>query len=532
MSKNLLLILGLLLCGLAFSSRAEAGLDPIVTGGWTQPNLAYGNGNMIVNGRFNNLLAVFASSTTQYGNSDIIVEKYDPLTATWMDHQLTMDGFSYQPTVAMDSSGLAVVAWVNRSYVIPSLWYAYQTQVNCESCWSQPQEIVFLGGEPSIAAENGIVHLTWTTRDRVHYTTFPMAAPPFSPILLGDVVDTVNCANTGFYQPSIALSHPPCGPLIVRIAALLVSNEQSTVGPCHATDTKSGPRVYEQDNTLAWSQVFQEVVSDPAPGQSLPAPVSISLNANRLTGDFYLAWSEEQNQVARTRTVHGKGANWDASQLIDNQQHHVHVAAKGAGNAGHFRLAVSDPDWSTNGYSQTGKWSGGGLNWTGSSLPIPDSIRPFIAYPQALYWNRCGRDDDGNNMLSEIKIYTGAGSTILPPTDMATDLSQTGVLSCRLATLPDGAVPGPHCFDVNLSVSRMSRPEGGDAVLVDAGDYAIVTQLSATGAEITTLAGDTIQATWSAGDVISSWDNGFAITAPRESLKLTSKNARFHVQGQ
>lgn len=520
------LALGLLLAVSTPQNRAEAAsLAPILSGYWNMPNLEYANGNKVAVGRFNHLYTVLATSTLQYGNSDIEFVDYDPVSATWTDYQLTFDGMSYQPTVAVDTTGRAVVAWINRSCLIPTIYYAYQSVLNCPTCWSQPKQITFQGAEPAIAAEGGVVHLTWTTRDRVQYMSFPTISPPSASVSMGNVVDVSNCANTQFYQPSIALAHPPCSPLSVRISALLIANEQQTVGTCHTADTKAGPRVYERDNTtLAWSQVFQEVVSNPAPNQQNPVAISSSMNANRLTGDFYLAWSDEQNLAPRTWVGHGKGTAWDLSQPIDNQRHHVHVGAKGGGSTGHFRLAVSDPGWSTGAYSETGRWNGG-LTWTGPSITIPDSTYGFVGHPQALYWSRCA-----SSTLSEVKIYTEAGWTTAPQTEVATDWSQTGPVNCRLISIGD-AIPFPNCFETHLSIAQMVAAGGGrEMVLVDFGDSIAAARLSETGAQLTTLDGGTIQATWAPGEILSSWENGFTIATRRDSIHFSSTDAHFTVE--
>jgi hypothetical protein len=528
------LALALLVGGLTLQSRADAALDPTLPGYWTQPSLAAANGNKLSVGRFNHMHAVFANADPNTVTSDIwyMDMTYDTSNATdpylWTENQLTFDGLSSSPALAVDGSGLAVVVWVTRPTLASSLgaiYYARQTTLNCPTCWSPPKQIVSLGDEPSIATERGTVHVAWTSGDRVQYTSFPAAAPPASPLWLGEVADSTNCPATRFHQPSIALAHPPCSPVSVRIAALLTADEQATAGSCHSASTQSGPRVYERDaSTQVWSTVFQEVTSDPASNQAMPVATSISLSASRLTGDFYLAWSDQQNLASRTRVGHGKGTAWDVSQLIDSQSHHVHVAARGSVYAGQFRLAVAGPAWSTGAYTQTGKWNGT-LSWTGPAINLPDTAYPLVGHPQALYWSRCA-----GNQLREVRTFTEASLWNSGGyTEMAIDPSLASPVNCHVGA-PIG-IPFPNCFPTAILIAQM-LPAGGSSggVVVDFGDTAVLTKLTSTGAELTTLSGAVIQVTWSPGDVLYSWETGFAVATSRSSLQFTSKDARFTVE--
>jgi hypothetical protein len=530
-----------LLAGSTFAGRAEAAsLDPIypTNYGYTQPSLDFGNANKIAVGKLNQIHAVFADADSQAATSNIVYEWYDPLAqvanqpSVWEDHMLTSDGVSYLPALAVDSDGLAVVVWVSKptpQSTLGSIWYTYQTGWSCYFCWSTPQKLVYYGTEPSIAVENHVVYVAWTTRDRVQFTTFQKAAPPSTPLWLGDVVDFTNCPNSQFHQPSIAFVRPPCAALSIRIAALYAADEQSSGGSCHDANTHAGPRVYERDNTTtAWSEntfLPAEVASDSSPNQQNPVPVSLSLSANRLTGEFFLAWSDELDSVTRTRLGHGGGATWDFTSL-DTLGHHVHVAAQGGGATGKFRLAVSDQNgWSTGAYTQTGKWSGGVLSWTGAAAQIADASLPRVEHPQALYWSRCAL-----NQRRDMKVYTEADDFVQDGlSQAATDLSQPVAANCHVISTAD-AIPFPNCWATLISIAPMHQPGGADAVVVDLGDDASAIKLSETGAEITTLSGGTILATWQAGDILASWENGFAVATPRASVRFSSTNTRFSIE--
>lgn len=528
---SLRLLFCLLLCGPSVRVEA-AGLTGVLPGYFNQPNLESANGNKIVVGKFNHLHAVMTSWDPSFLNSDVYYTEmvYDSSPSAtdpyvWSYDQISFDTYSSQPAVASGSDGQPVVVWVSKACATNPLGAIYYSR-RTSSGWSTPRQIVALGAEPAIAIEGTTVHLAWTTGDRVEYASFPTSAPPSMPLWMGEVADVSNCPGTRFHQPSIAFVYPPCGTLSVRIAALLTSNEQANPGICHAAATQAGPKVYERDvNTQAWSTVYQDLTSDPAANQPDPVAVSMSMNANRVTGDFYLAWSYEQNQTSYTKAGHGNGANWDVPQVIDPQSRHVHVAAKTGGGAGQFRLALSDTGWSTNAYTQTGKWSGG-LTWTGPIVNLPDFANnyPLVGHPQALYWRRCA-----SNTLREMTAYTEASywNPSINNPDVAIDPTTTNPVSCYLVA---DVLPMPHCFTQLISLAQVVHAGGGNEVLVDLGDTAVVTKVSETGAEITTVAGGTIQATWLPGEVLYTWENGFAINTRRDSLRFTSKDTEFRIE--
>jgi hypothetical protein len=534
--------LALLACGLALAGRLEAGtLDPILPTnyGYVHPGLDLGNASKVAVGRANQINAVLADVDSQNGTSNILFEWYDPLNqianqpSVWEDYTLTSNGTSYLPALAVDSDGTAVVVWVSKpsaQSVLGSLWYTYQTSVNCSYCWSTPRQIVYYGTEPSLIIDSHVVYMAWTTRDRVQFTSFPKTAPPSAPLWLGDVVDFTNCPNSQFHQPAIAYVRVPCDPLSLKIATLYAADEQATAGPCHDASTHVGPRIYERDNaTTAWSEIAlqpAQIATDSTPGQPFPLPISLSLSATRMTGDFFLAWSDEIDSVKRTQLGHGNGSTWDFTPL-DTLGHHVHVAAQGGGAAGKFRLAVSDQNgWSTGAYTQTGKWSGGTLSWTSGSTQIAGGSLPEVENPQAFYWSRCSA-----NQRREIKVYTEADDNVTwdPFSQAATDLSQPVSANCHLINIGD-AIHLPNCWTVLISISQMHQLSGRDAVVVDLGDSVSAISLTDAGAAITTLGGGTIQATWQPGDLIASWDTGFAVATPRSSVQFSSKDTRFEVQ--
>jgi hypothetical protein len=540
-------VLGLLALGLASAGPLQASsIDPIL--GYNvapvQPSLELGNGNKVAVGKFNHVHAVLANVDSQAVPpiSDIVYEHFDPTiqaagspTASnpsqWDDYQLTTNGTSYLPAFALDTDGRAVVAWVSKptpTSALGSIWYRYQTGLNCASCWSGPQQIVYYGTEPSITAENGTVYLAWTTLDRVQFTSFPKGSAPATPLWLGDVVDFTNCPGSKFRQPSIAFAHVPCDPLSLKIAVLFAANEQSSGGSCHDAITHVGPRVYERDDTTtAWSEVAftpSPLASSSAGSQPDPTAISLSFNASRLSGDFFLAWSDELVSGKRTWLGHGKGTAWDFTPL-DNLGHHVHVAAKSSAGAD-FRLAVSDQQgWSTGAYTETGKWTGGSLSWTGAAITIPAGIYGHVQHPQALYWSRCV-----SHLFQEMKTYTEADDYLFDPlSSVATDLAAPVSSSCPILTGP--VVMVPPCLLTHISISHLAPAGGGDAVLVDLGDAAVITSLDKSGATLAALGGGTIQVTWEPGDVLAAWDNGFMIATRHESIRFASYDrASFDVE--
>lgn len=385
-----LLLLGILAC--MSSNLAAQGLTALSTlSGYDMWNsLDYGNGDKVTQGLCNTLHVVWR-------NGDLI--KYSTsatgLPGSWSTPELVAPGIpAAQPAIASDSSGTLVVAFVaypgasgvGRIYYARKAWGA--------SSWTYA-EVVSSGTQPDIEAREGRVHLTWTTFNRVQYTSFSTSSPP-APLALGEEIEVSDCPGTGFVRPSVTLVRESCK-LVPKVAYLRYGDERSNPNPsCTSLTTEVGPRVCARNPVSGtWGLEYSDMVNTTLPAVGVQA-VSLSMNAQYKSGHTFLAWSDTSNGTARTRLAHGIAGAWDAINFSAVPMH-AHVAVKPTSFLGDYRMAWSHRDGyypfaGGTGSFRTGKWTTGPAPvW---SEPSPVAIGATtggaaIGSPQATYWGGC-----------------------------------------------------------------------------------------------------------------------------------------------
>ncbi len=497
------------------TAQSSAGLQYLFPFQWGSRPLEHSNGNKIVVGRFNSLHAVYQSgsfiryTTTLDGTS-------------WTTPVILSDSLpSKLPAIGVDSVGNVGVVWVSNPGAdgLGALRYAYKPATS--TVWTTVT-LTPSGTEPAIVGHGSSMHVAWTSVQMVQYTSFPTLAPPTSPLMTGEILESSSCPNTGFRKPSITLVASPCKPPVPRVAYLYYSDEQNTVGLCQSLETVIGPHVCERNNTSAtWSLIYSNDTESTV--DSSVEPISCSISANFATGHTVLAWSDQQSGTARTMLARGQGGTWAAS-TFDTQRHHVHVRANGSisAPATQFRLAwtgaagFSDEFFSPNAYWNTATWTGAAPVWTGA-VEIGDGFGS-IGRPQTVFWKRCSQ-----SQYATTNAYFEADGGCLS-VSLATDYLSGG--TCPSAPIP--GISASPCQKFSLAVA-LQKVGTGTHTLVDTQEIGTVTRTTSTSATITTNAGGTVTATWSQGNLVSSWDNGFTITAPRSTLRFLSRDTSFSV---
>lgn len=471
----------------------------------SQP-FAHSNGQKIVTGRYNILHLVYEDEGNIYytQSSDGLAWSAPTVLACGNPGRL--------PAIGADSSGKLAVVWVDDTTT--SLQYVYYNG----STWSMPATIVADGDEPSIAVRGGQSYLTWRTgaADRIRYAQFPIATST----LLGsfETVDLASCATDNYRLPSIALTLDPCKPAIPVIGYLY-----SRTSPCMA-GSSIGPRVCKRDNSLGtWSMTWQ----DPRTSASTAVEsISLSLASRYSARQLYVAYSDVQGGVARTRLGHGNsnGWSWSAPATIDAFPRHIHVRANEAGNSpvGTFRIARA-LDGSTGADFRDGVWSTAAAPtwstaWTGTSGPP-------AARPHAHFWKRCASGTQTSLfMIGEDDLCLCPGA---PPTYIAAEVDQQS--PCP----PNGplvALPYP-CKYPSVAVGVHVGPGLEPVTVVDVSEAGVVKSIDNKGAIISTENGGRIDVTWSAtGKVLAYSDTTFSLNAPVDSVRFTSSTDRFSVE--
>lgn len=470
-------------------------------------SLAHSNGQKIVTGLGNKLHMVF---------EDNGVIKYSQSTdgTTWFGPAVLACGSPGRlPAIAADPAGKLAVVWVDDATT--SLQYVYYDGAT----WSMPMMIVSDGDEPSIVARSGKVHLAWrpAAADSIEYASFAITAPAL--ITASETVDQAACGNDTYRLPSITLSLDPCNPPIPVIGYLF-----HTTSPCVMGST-IGPRVCKRDNVLnTWGMTWQDPRSSAATSVQ---PISLSVSSRFSARQIYVAYSDVQNGVARTKLGHGVGTTWtwDAPETIDAQQRHIHVRANESNSSpvGTFRLAreyyggysidYRDGVWASPNPAPT--WS---TAWTGISFPS-------ATRPHAHWWKRCS-----GGWQTELKLIAEEDlSLCIPCPDPMIGAEIDQVNPCSPGT------PGPilsyPCKHIAVALATLFSPGGGPGVtVIDATNAGVIKGFTDKGATITTDTGGRIDVTWGqGGKVVESSDSTLSITAPADSVRFSSSTVRFTV---
>ncbi|MDX1999197.1 MAG: hypothetical protein SF066_15885 [Thermoanaerobaculia bacterium] len=475
--------------------------------GYGSQSLAHSNGQKVVTGLGNKLHMVWED----YG-----VIKYSQSTdgLTWFGPTVLACGSPGRlPAIAADPAGKLAVVWVDDPTT--SLQYVYYDGAT----WSMPMTIVNDGDEPTIAARSGKVHLAWrpAAADSIQYANFTLTTPAL--ITASETVDQAACGNDTYRLPSIALSLDPCNPPIPVIGYLF-----HTTNPC-AVNSTIGPRVCKRDNTLGtWGMTWQDPRTHPT--STSVEPISLSVSSRFSARQIYVAYSDVQNGVARTKLGHGVGTTWtwDTPETIDAQERHIHVRANESNSSpvGTFRLAreyyesyatdYRDGVWAT---TAAPTWS---TAWTGVSGPP-------ATRPHAHWWKRCS-----GGWQTDLKLIAEEDLAVC----IGCSGPSIGAEVDQVNPCPPSS-PGPilsyPCKHHAVALATLFSPGGGAGVtVIDATNAGVIKSFTDKGAIITTDTGGRIDVTWGQGaKVVESSDSTLSITAPADSVRFSSSTVRFTV---
>ncbi len=481
--------------------------------GFGYRSLEHSNGNKIMVGRFNSLHAV-------YQDGSIIKYTTSADGASWSApaNLSISSGASDHGSIAIDSSGNIGVVWVANPNAsgVGALYYASKT--HAATAWN----VVSLGvngAEPAITGRGTTMYLTWTTVQMVQYASFPTLTPG---ALAVEILESTSCANTGFRKPSITLIQNPCYPPVPRVGDLFYSDEQGSGGSCASLNTQIGPHVCQRNNvTNTWALIYNNTLTSGAAGSV--DPISLSISANFNTGNTFLAWSDEQNGVARTMLAHASPNTWTAS-TFDSDRHHVHVRANGASNAPatQFRLAWTggggwDEFFSWDTYYDTATWVGAAPTF-GGSVHLSD-YGGWTGRPQGVFWKRCA-----SGQYSTTQAYFEAEG-VCTSKFVATDFEST-------SPCPPSS-PGPIvAYPCKHHIALVARMPLGYTVgtAIDTTDLGVITRIDRSTAYVTTDKGQVVTISWRGGEVVDSSDTSLILSAPIDAVTLSGREVQMEVK--
>lgn len=501
-----------LLAALTWGASASAQLlYPVTTtnswGGYT-----FSNGDKVAKGRFNTLHTVW---------EDGALVKYSTSSngMWWTAPEIVAPGLpAAMPAISSDYNGTLAVVFVGNPDAdgLGSIYYAYKT-LNCMG-WTV-QKVVDSGTQPDIEARGGNVHLTWTTFQRVQYTTFPTTSPPPS-MALGEEIEFTACPGTGFVRPSVALVRESCE-LVPKVGYLRYSDETDNPdAACASLVTEVGARVCARDQVAGtWALEYSDLTTATAPAEGVE-PYSLSMNAQYSVGNTFLAWSDASDGTARTRLAHGRNGTWDAIDHSTEKQH-VHVEAKRNSVDGDFRFAWISSEWldpwvpfiDLDGQFRTGQWhSGLSPTWTDpTSTWIADAFGGSLAgQPNAIFWGKCsGGSYDTVEVLSEVEevCFSQGISSHVTEDQSCPGITAVGIDPCNkhyaVFTVSEAG-------ETHVDVDELGSPvEFGQGWA----NYQVRTRQGS----------GWVRLTWDRGRLASTWDGGFSLDDADATVRLEAQ---------
>lgn len=500
----------------------------VAASGVSDPELEHSNGDKIVRGRWNQLHAVYQ----RFGQVLYVTSSNGQ---TWSS-PVTV-GFGTLPAVAADHGGTVAVAFVANN----TLFYAYrtfnQTSFTTVALAAGAQEV-------AIVARNAQVHLAWSTGNRVRYATFPTSSPPSQLTLATETIAQTSCPNTSYSRPAITLVGQPCTTYHIPVVGyLFASAEQTNSTPsCQKAYTEVGPRVAERQLPSGWLQTFDGVRQD-AIANGTVLPVSLSLSGDFVARDVFLAWSDQQNNSARTVLAKGRPGNFQTATL-DAQRRHVHVRA--ANDAlqprGRFRLAwiggsllSSNPfpfqEWDS--FERDGSWTGAGsLSWTTSPLRLSGIGGALAGRTQALFWERLDpvtcQLQQQETAFYEIEVaYAQEKLVTYEPPLAAWPVRRMDSWACP----PRSGGGGPP----TVAIARRAAAPDSDPALpattwVDLEEVGRLGEIREDGLDFETFDGELVAVHWAAGTkLVTAWPGGFVIDGPPEAVEFSGAVDSFEV---
>jgi hypothetical protein len=311
---------------------------------------------------------------------------------TWSTITTIDSASAYKPAIAAASNGTLGVLYIrdatasmNSTFTEPEgdVYYRWKSSA---AGWSTAFKVTSdassqVARAPTITAHGTTMHMAWASADSVHYLSFPAAQ--IAPLATAASIQPTTPCFRQIDFPSIAASDDDAGTgAVVRIAYYQQDSGCATAG--------FGWIVDEKPAMGYWNTVHQSY--DP---WTTGAPFSLSLVANKTTGDFYLVTSHT-NAYLDSTDLHYQNANdhnstWRSEQILPRFSV-VDVATTMKGCDPILRIVYSDfqngGGWNGPTYYRTGIWAGAAAaapTWTNAA---PVLLDPNGSFGTALFWEK------------------------------------------------------------------------------------------------------------------------------------------------
>lgn len=524
-SPRLALLLGLAALALLFVSPPAAATPTWVAPDVYSQSLAHGNANKIIVGRANTLHAVYVSAGRLYYTTSADGQEWNEQLV-----DSTLGVVASAPSITVDSMNRVGIVWVANADANGLGLLRFSRRIS--NAWNTIGFTNAIGAEPASISQGTRVHVTWTNRTHVYYTSLLTNGVPDPRRTVEEIPPsppTAQCPGTSFHLPAIALVSDPCKPAIVRVAYLFVSDQQNAGGVCTLPDTKIGPRVSQLDNgTQDWSVVYDAVQSS-SQNPGTVEPIALSMSANFSSGSTVLAWSDVQNGVARTRLAMRQPAGW-VTTSFDNAKHHVHVRASSglSAPAAEFRLAsggtMTNPFFAATSYWRSASWTGATPTWDAPNLI--DNNGSSTGRPQALVWKRCALGNLSKTNVGFEALFTA------PPFAavwIGTDYSSL-TAPCPQPVVASATPCAQQPVAQLWSFTIGTGVDGPKGAIVDLNDFGVVSEVGVGWAVARAPNGKIARVTWSGGEALANSDTTLTLSAPPAAVSVVGEGFSLAVQ--
>ncbi|MCP3061105.1 hypothetical protein LXT21_20195 [Myxococcus sp. K38C18041901] len=290
--------------------------------------------------------------------------------AIWTPPMAVDSNAALAPSITLYGNGNVGIVYLRAGAGGPGNHHVYYRSRSRTGVWSAPFKVTSdytseYVQSTSIDGLGDLVYLAWSSKNYINYLSFPGAQA--SPLATSYTINlSMMCSSYTLSHPAIAVALNDVGALpnpIIRIAWYQYGKPYFPTGCTSGYSFGWKLAQKPEDQNDYWPVIAStagEILST-----TTTTPVSLSLTANKTTGDYYLATSEVVDGVGSTwlgfENARNPSDTWRWVSLLPRASL-VDVAAEFTSCGPQFRVAHSDVTVSADGYSpsfsRTGTWEG------------------------------------------------------------------------------------------------------------------------------------------------------------------------------
>jgi hypothetical protein len=316
------------------------------------------------------LSAVFVDGTTV---------KYSTSTsgASWSVPIQIATNASY-PTIAV-AGNIIGIAYLQGA----SIYYRYKVG---SGSWTAAVSVTNSGGpELDMVGYGSNMYLTWSLGSTASYSSFPANSAANATWEVASIL--LLCGTTNIFEPAIAVIPTSSSNPVPKVRIAYFYQRSYNINNSCSTQPAFEFGTFVIEKSTPQQVNFTVIYGGPNPANpGTTGRVSMAVAANRSTGEFYMATSEQTNGVGSTNVIYQNAWNngpWRYVQILPRKS----LIGVAAGSCSKFRIVVSDFTMGNSSYGptwyRTGEWTGTTPAWAESAGV---QISSLARDPQALFW--------------------------------------------------------------------------------------------------------------------------------------------------